>query len=216
MQQRSVASFYFTINRSERQEICESVPLEYTRKGQKKIVETSQSVYHISQKQRDIMWHICYSFICLSIIWQIAMKELSTMLDTIILRTEEFLENMPKAIRKKKGQFFTSRETAMFMAGLFDLTSIPQSLEILDPGTGTAILSAALIDRINNEKFEEIIFAFKPSIEGETTSLYIKKILENIDIKITRLASGVPIGADMEYIDSLTLERALNDRKELE
>ncbi len=73
------------------------------------------------------------------------------MLDTIILRTEEFLENMPKAIRKKKGQFFTSRETAMFMAGLFDLTSIPQSLEILDPGTGTAILSAALIDRINNE-----------------------------------------------------------------
>ena len=73
-----------------------------------------------------------------------------------------------------------------------------------------------LLDRINNEKFEEIIFAFKPSIEGETTALYIKKILENMDIKITRLASGVPIGADMEYIDSLTLERALNDRKELE
>ena len=73
-----------------------------------------------------------------------------------------------------------------------------------------------LLDRIENEKFEEIIFAFKPSIEGETTSLYIKKILSDLDIKITRLASGVPIGADMEYIDSLTLERALNDRKEIE
>ena len=73
-----------------------------------------------------------------------------------------------------------------------------------------------LINRIHNEKFNELIFAFKPSIEGETTSLYIKKILNDLDIKITRLASGVPIGADMEYIDSLTLERALNDRKEIE
>ena len=73
-----------------------------------------------------------------------------------------------------------------------------------------------LLDRINEEKFEEIIFAFKPSIEGETTSLYIKKILEDLNIKITRLASGVPIGADMEYVDSLTLERDLNDRKVIE
>lgn len=73
-----------------------------------------------------------------------------------------------------------------------------------------------LLDRIKNEKFEEIIFAFKPSIEGETTALYIKKILEGLDLKVTKLASGVPIGADMEYVDSLTLERALNDRKEIE
>lgn len=72
-----------------------------------------------------------------------------------------------------------------------------------------------LIDRIKTDKFEEIIFALKPSIEGETTSLYIKKILDGLDIKITKLASGVPIGADMEYIDSLTLERALTDRKEV-
>ena len=73
-----------------------------------------------------------------------------------------------------------------------------------------------LVDRIHNEKFDEIIFAFKPSIEGETTALYIKKILADLDIRITRLASGVPIGADMEYVDSLTLERALNDRKVIE
>jgi recombination protein RecR len=73
-----------------------------------------------------------------------------------------------------------------------------------------------LLDRISKEKFKEIIFAFKPSIEGETTSLYIKRILDGLDVKTTRLASGVPIGADMEYVDSLTLERALNDRKEIE
>ena len=73
-----------------------------------------------------------------------------------------------------------------------------------------------LLDRIKKEKFEEIIFAFKPSIEGETTSLYIKRVLDDMNIRITRLASGVPIGADMEYIDSLTLERALKDRKDIE
>lgn len=72
-----------------------------------------------------------------------------------------------------------------------------------------------LLKRVKEEKYEEIIFAFKPSVEGETTALYIKKLLENTNIKITRLASGVPMGADIEYIDSLTLERALNDRKEV-
>lgn len=73
-----------------------------------------------------------------------------------------------------------------------------------------------LLDRIHDEKYTEIIFAFKSNIEGETTALYIKRILDDLSIKITRLASGVPIGADMEYIDSLTLERALSDRKDIE
>ena len=73
-----------------------------------------------------------------------------------------------------------------------------------------------LLDRLNEENFEEIVFALKPSIEGETTSLYIKKILEGMDIKVTRLASGLPIGADIEDVDSLTLERAINDRKIIE
>ncbi len=73
-----------------------------------------------------------------------------------------------------------------------------------------------LIDRIKNSQFKEIILAFKPSIEGETTSLYIKRILGDMDIKISKIASGIPIGADMEYIDAMTLERALMDRKNIE
>lgn len=73
-----------------------------------------------------------------------------------------------------------------------------------------------LLERIKKEKFKEILFAFKPSIEGETTSLYIKKVLDGSEIRVTRLASGVPMGADMEYIDELTLERAMADRKEIE
>lgn len=72
---------------------------------------------------------------------------------------------------------------------------------------------SSLIERIKNENITEIILALKPSIEGETTSLYISKLLENKNIKITKLAHGIPIGVDMEYIDALTLEMALEDRK---
>ena len=73
-----------------------------------------------------------------------------------------------------------------------------------------------LVERIKKESYKEIILAFKPSIEGETTSLYIKRILGDMDLSITKIASGIPIGADMEYIDAMTLERALMDRKNVE
>lgn len=73
-----------------------------------------------------------------------------------------------------------------------------------------------LVKRIQDSKYNEIIIAVKPSIEGETTALYIKKIIEGMNIKVTRIASGIPIGTDIEYIDSMTLERALMDRKEIE
>ena len=72
-----------------------------------------------------------------------------------------------------------------------------------------------LLDRIKEVNIKEVILAFKPSVEGEITALYIKKILDGMNVLVTRLASGVPIGADMEYIDALTLERALEDRKEI-
>ncbi len=70
-----------------------------------------------------------------------------------------------------------------------------------------------LINRIQNGHFKEIIIAFKQCIEGEMTALYIKNILNDMNIKITRIASGIPMGADMEYIDSLTLEKAFDNRK---
>ncbi len=70
-----------------------------------------------------------------------------------------------------------------------------------------------LIKRIENEKFKEVIIAFKQCIEGEMTALYINNILGDMNIKVTRIASGIPMGADMEYIDSLTLEKAFDNRK---
>ena len=68
---------------------------------------------------------------------------------------------------------------------------------------------------IDENNVKEIIIAVKPSIEGETTSLYISKILEKKDVMVTRIALGIPLGADMDYVDSLTLELALENRKEI-
>ena len=73
----------------------------------------------------------------------------------------------------------------------------------------------SLIDRITKEDIKEIILALRPGIEGNTTSLYIRKLLENTDVKVTQIAQGVPIGADMEYLDALTLEMALENRNEI-
>lgn len=75
----------------------------------------------------------------------------------------------------------------------------------------------SLIKRCNNLNSDdlELIIALKPTLEGEATTLYITKILKNKQIKISRLSYGIPMGAEIDYLDSLTLERALADRKEV-
>lgn len=72
-----------------------------------------------------------------------------------------------------------------------------------------------LIERVQKENVKEVIIAVKPSIEGETTALYISKMLEGLPIKVSKLAHGIPLGIDMEYIDSITLEMALQDRQDV-
>lgn len=73
----------------------------------------------------------------------------------------------------------------------------------------------SLLDRIKNGGIKEVILALKPNLEGETTMQYIIKVLENYDVKVSKLATGVPMGTDIEYIDSMTLELALEERKEV-
>ena len=67
-----------------------------------------------------------------------------------------------------------------------------------------------LYERVENDM--EIILATNPSIEGDTTSLYLAKMLENLGAKVTRLARGLPVGSDLEYMDELTLARAMEGR----
>ena len=72
-----------------------------------------------------------------------------------------------------------------------------------------------LIDRIKNNNIKEVVLAVKPSIEGETTSLYISKKLQDTDVVVSKIAHGVPLGTDIDYVDSLTLELALENRKQI-
>ena len=73
----------------------------------------------------------------------------------------------------------------------------------------------SLIKRVEKLKNPELILALKSTVEGETTTLYIKKILENKNIKISRLSYGIPMGVEIDYLDILTLEKALADRKSI-
>lgn len=72
-----------------------------------------------------------------------------------------------------------------------------------------------LINRIKNNDIKEVVLAVKPSIEGETTSLYISKLLRDTDVIVSKIAHGVPLGTDIDYVDSLTLELALENRKKI-
>ncbi len=73
----------------------------------------------------------------------------------------------------------------------------------------------SLINRIEKEGIKEIILATNPTLDGETTALYIAKLLEDKDVEVTRLGFGLPVGGYLEYADSLTLEKALEGRKKI-
>jgi recombination protein RecR len=72
-----------------------------------------------------------------------------------------------------------------------------------------------LVERCSAEDVREVILATNSSLEGETTAMYISKLLKPAGIRVTRIASGVPVGGDLEYIDEVTLGRALEGRTEL-
>ena len=72
-----------------------------------------------------------------------------------------------------------------------------------------------LLQRLTREEIEEVIIATNSSVEGETTAMYLSKLIKPTGIKVSRIASGVPVGGDLEYIDEVTLLRALEGRVEL-
>ena len=72
-----------------------------------------------------------------------------------------------------------------------------------------------LMTRLQKEEVREVIIATNSSLEGETTAMYLSKLIKPTGIRVTRIASGVPVGGDLEYIDEVTLLRALDGRTEL-
>ncbi|MFQ5926023.1 MAG: recombination mediator RecR [Terriglobia bacterium] len=72
-----------------------------------------------------------------------------------------------------------------------------------------------LLARLQNGAVEEIIIATNPNAEGEATALYLAKLVKPLGIKVTRIATGIPVGSDLEYADEVTLQRALEGRREI-
>ena len=107
---------------------------------------------------------------------------------------------------------FLFEKLGSFKGKYFVLNSLISPLDGIGPDD---IGIDNLIRLIKENDAKEVILAFKQSVEGEATALYLKTLLSNMPVKITRIASGVPLGADIEYIDVLTLERAIEDRREL-
>ena len=73
-----------------------------------------------------------------------------------------------------------------------------------------------LIQRLNDDSIKEVIIATNPTIEGETTAMYIARVIKTIPgIKVTRIAHGIPVGGDLEYTDEITLIKAMENRRDM-
>jgi recombination protein RecR len=72
-----------------------------------------------------------------------------------------------------------------------------------------------LLNRLTDERVSELILATNANIEGEATSMYVSRLIRHFDIKVTRIAHGLPVGGDLEYADEVTLSKALEGRREL-
>ncbi len=72
-----------------------------------------------------------------------------------------------------------------------------------------------LIDRLSDGEVTEVVIATNPNVEGETTALYLARLIKPLGVRVTRIASGLPVGGDLEFADEVTLGRALEARREM-
>jgi recombination protein RecR len=72
-----------------------------------------------------------------------------------------------------------------------------------------------LLTRVGNRQIDEVILATNPNVEGEATAIYLAKLLKPLGVRVTRIAMGVPVGSDLDYADEVTMQRAMEGRREL-
>ncbi|MBK9332507.1 MAG: recombination protein RecR [Ignavibacteria bacterium] len=135
--------------------------------------------------------------------------------------TEDEVCNICRAVSRKPGiicvveepqDVFAIEKTNEFKGKYHVLHGIISPLDGIGPND---IRIKELLDRLgrNDEnKVEELILALNPTVEGETTILYLSKLLKPLEIKITRIARGIPVGSDLEFADEVTLAKALEGR----
>ena len=94
----------------------------------------------------------------------------------------------------------------------FDISKANDYYQLSGKNPEDLNISNLINNRINKD-VKEVIIALNPSIEGEVTSLYLQKLLEKYDLKVSRLSYGIPIGSEIEYLDPFMISKALDDRK---
>ena len=89
------------------------------------------------------------------------------------------------------------------------------SLSPLKGITPDQLAITSLLQRLQSMTFEEVLIATNPNVEGETTALYLSRLIKPLGIRVTRLALGLPVGGDLEYADEVTMAKAIEGRREL-
>lgn len=107
---------------------------------------------------------------------------------------------------------FSFEKAGTYMGTYHVLDGLISPLEGIRPEN---INIPSLLKRVEEEQIKEVIIAVKACVEGETTALYIAKKLEGTGVKVSKIAYGIPLGADMGYIDSSTLEISLENRQQI-
>ncbi|MDR3114215.1 MAG: recombination mediator RecR [Treponema sp.] len=103
-------------------------------------------------------------------------------------------------------------ESREFQGRFHVLGGLIAPLEGINPGD---LRIGPLLNRVRQEGIREVILALNPTVEGDTTALYVQQILKGYPLEVTRLASGLPVGGDLEYADRLTLSRSFRGRTKL-
>ena len=85
----------------------------------------------------------------------------------------------------------------------------------MDGRTAEDIRIKELLARISNDQVTEVIMATPPTVEGEATAMYVSKLVKPLGVKVTRIAQGVSMGTELEYVDEVTLSKALDERREI-
>jgi len=122
-------------------------------------------------------------------------------------RTEEVI-----CVVERPGDVFVLEAAGRFRGRYHVLHGVISPLDNIGPKD---INLAGLEERVKEGNVKEVIIATNPSVEGDTTSLYIAKMLKSMGVKVTRLARGIPLGSSLEYIDADTISRALEGREEI-
>lgn len=89
------------------------------------------------------------------------------------------------------------------------------ALSPLSETNGTELTIKNLIERLEKGGISEVIIATNPNIEGEATAIYLTRLIKPLNIKVTRIACGIPVGVDLEYADEVTLAKSLEGRREI-